>query len=128
MKYDEFLARVRERGAYSTNDEAELVCRAVLSALGNRLAGGEIKDLASPLPNELAGALLRQPQAGQAQSVNEFLQQVGDRLGVDTETAQWATIAVLTTVAGSIEGGQLNHLLSQLPSSYASLFGHPELA
>ncbi len=128
MKYDEFLATVRERGGYSTNDQAEHVSRAVISALGKRIAGGEITDLASQLPDEFADTLQAQPQPGQSQSVNEFLEQVGERLSEDTETARQDTTTVLTTVASSIEGGQLNHLLSQLPSSYASLFGHPELA
>jgi len=44
------------------------------------------------------------------------------------ETARWDASAVLSTVAEAVSGGQLNQILSQLPSEYALLFGKPDLA
>jgi hypothetical protein len=35
---------------------------------------------------------------------------------------------VLSTVAAAVSGGELNQVLSQLPSGYAVLFGKPALA
>lgn len=35
---------------------------------------------------------------------------------------------MLTTVGEAVTGGRLNQVLSQLPSSYAGLFGKPDLA
>lgn len=35
---------------------------------------------------------------------------------------------MLTTVADAVTGGQLNQVLTQLPASYAELFGKPELS
>jgi hypothetical protein len=35
---------------------------------------------------------------------------------------------VLSTLADAISGGELNQLLSQLPSGYATLFGRPGLS
>lgn len=35
---------------------------------------------------------------------------------------------MLSTVADAVSGGELDQLLSQLPSGYAPLFGKPDLA
>lgn len=126
MNLDEFLSKVRERGEYADRPEAERVTFAVLSTLGERLGGGEAKDLASQLPGDLAGAL---PTDGAAEGYGEeeFLRRVAERLGTTTEIARWDASAVLATVAESVTGGQLNQVLSRLPSRYAELFGKPEL-
>ncbi len=129
MRYDDFLAAVRDRGEYRDQQDAERVSRAVLGALGERLGGGEPEDLTAQLPDELSDVLLVQPRRGESVGAEEFLQRVGDQLDeAAPEPARWDSSAVLSTVAESIEGGELNHLLSQLPSGYATLFGHPELA
>jgi len=49
-------------------------------------------------------------------------------LSATEETARWDASAVLTTLADAITGGQLNQLLSQLATEFATLFGKPELA
>ncbi|GAB3292089.1 DUF2267 domain-containing protein [Parasphingorhabdus pacifica] len=67
--------------------------------------------------------------AGKQVGVEEFLREVATRLGTASiETARWDTSAVLSTLAEGISGGELNQLISDLPSGYAPLFGHPELA
>lgn len=53
---------------------------------------------------------------------------VSDQVGTHPATAEWDASAVLTTVADVIIGGQLNQILSVLPSGYATLFGKPDLA
>ena len=58
----------------------------------------------------------------------EFLRRVAIRLGATEETAIWDASAVLTTLAEAVTGGQLNQLLTQLPSGYAVLFGKPDLS
>lgn len=129
MKYHEFLAKIRQFGEYESQEEAERVTRTVLGVLGARLTGSEAKDLAAQLPDQMSDVLLVQSEPGQPLGVEEFLSEVAKRLGgASTETARWDASAVLTTVAQGIEGGQLNHVLSQLPTHYAPLFGHPELA
>lgn len=129
MKYDEFLAEVQQLGEYDSREEAERVTRAVLEMLAERLTGSEAEDLAAQLPDQMGDFLQTQSSAGRSLGVDEFLSEVAERLGgASAETARWDTSAVLTTVAKSIDGGQLNHVLSQLPTNYAVLFGHPELA
>jgi hypothetical protein len=44
MRYDEFLAQVRERGEYASRQEAEQTTRVVLGVLAGRLSAGEADD------------------------------------------------------------------------------------
>ncbi|MFH5822746.1 DUF2267 domain-containing protein [Georgenia sp. AZ-5] len=128
MRQDEFLAKVRERGEYADNAEAERVTRAVLGMLGERLTGAEADDLAAQLPGDLGDALRTAPQEGGTFGPDDFVARLASAVDATRETALWDASAVLTTVAEAISGGQLNQLLSQLQSGYAELFGKPELA
>lgn len=129
VKYDEFLARVRERGEYSSQDEARQVTEAVLGVLASRISPGEANDLASQLPGPLQHALT-DGEGKQAEKfgIKEFYQRVAQRTGARPRTALWDASAVLTTVADAVSGGELNQVLSQLPSGYAVLFGKADLA
>ncbi|WP_159940972.1 MULTISPECIES: DUF2267 domain-containing protein [unclassified Nocardiopsis] len=129
MHYDEFLKEVRELGEYETREEAEQVSHAVLGVLAPRLQANGAEHLVAQLPEPLGDAI-RQGELLEAESfgVEEFLNRVAAATGARPKTAEWDASAVLTTVAHRITGGQLNHILSQLPSGYAALFGKPELS
>lgn len=127
MRYDEFLAKVREHGEYADQAEADRTTRLVLGLLSQRLVDGERKDLAAQLPAELQEAVLTAaPQ--EAFGVEEFLRRVAHQLSATEETARWDASAVLTTLAEAVSGGELNQMLTQLPAGYAPLFGKPDLA
>ncbi len=128
MRYDEFLNKVKERGEYADAEEAEIVTRTVLGLLAQRLDPGEADDLAAQLPTQ-AGAALTSPD-GQAESfgVREFLDRIAEATNATEATAQWDASAVLTTVAEAVSGGELNDVLTQLPSGYAVLFGKATLS
>ncbi|MGV9223709.1 DUF2267 domain-containing protein [Streptomyces albogriseolus] len=129
MKYEGFLAHVRERGEYKDQSEAADVTNAVLEVLAQRISPGEVKDLASQLPGPLGEVLERAtPQQAQSFGIEEFHRRVAERTGARPRTAQWDASAVLTTVADAVTGGELNQIISQLPSSYAVLFGKVDLA
>lgn len=128
MKEHEFLANVRERGSYGDQTEAERVTRAVLRVLSERLPGGESAHLAAQLPGGLQDAMPDGDAPAPSYGVEEFVSRVATELGTTPEVAKWDASAVLTTVAESITGGQLNQVLSVLPSGYAVLFGKPDLA
>lgn len=129
MKYDGFLARVRELGEYNDQDEAADVTNAVLEVLAQRISPGEVKDLASQLPGPLRQVLEQAtPQQARSFGIEEFYRRVAERTRARPRTAQWDASAVLTTVADAVTGGELNQIISQLPSSYAVLFGKADLA
>ncbi|MEU6532213.1 DUF2267 domain-containing protein [Streptomyces sp. NPDC046928] len=129
MKYDGFLAQVRERGEYKDQGEAADVTSAVLEVLAQRISPGEVEDLASQMPGPLGQVLLQAtPEQTRSFGIEEFYDRVAERTNARPRTAQWDTSAVLTTVADAVTGGELNQIISQLPSSYAILFGKADLA
>ncbi|GAB3142706.1 DUF2267 domain-containing protein [Micromonospora sonneratiae] len=128
MKYDEFVARVRERGEYPDPYEAEQVTRLVLGVLAQRLSADEAEDLAAQLPLPAGAWLTEQRGPAAAFGVQEFLDRVAMGVGATGRTAQWDASAVLCTVAEAVSGGELNDILSQLPSGYAVLFGRASLS
>ncbi|MFD7996158.1 DUF2267 domain-containing protein [Streptomyces mexicanus] len=129
MQHHEFLARVRELGEYDSQDEAEKVTEAVLGVLAQRISPGEVEDLASQLPAPLGQTLAEaKPEQAESFGIEDFYRRVADRTGARPRTAEWDAGAVLTTLAGAISGGELNQILSQLPSGFAVLFGKADLA
>jgi uncharacterized protein (DUF2267 family) len=128
VKLDEFLARVRDRGEYHSPEEAEHVSVAVLWALACRITPEEADDLAAQLPAPLDEALHLDRGRPEPFGREEFLRRVAQQTGARPRTAEWDASAVLSTVADAVSGGQVDHLLSQLPSRYADLFGRPGLS
>lgn len=130
MTYREFLAAVRERGEYGDTSEVLDVTEAVLSTLGERLQPVSANHLADQLPIELAEVLVDAADTGPGRSwgVQEFVRRVAEATGDDEEDAHAHAEAVLTALAQTISGGELNRLISQLPTGYAELLGHTELA
>ncbi|MFD9187166.1 DUF2267 domain-containing protein [Streptomyces phaeochromogenes] len=113
MKYDGFLARVRERGEYTDQDEAADVSNAVLEVPAQRISPGEVKDLASQLPGPLGQVLDRAtPQQARSFGIEEFYRRVAERTHARPRTAQWDASAVLTTVADAVTGGTLERHVS----------------
>ncbi|WP_344277505.1 DUF2267 domain-containing protein [Actinomadura napierensis] len=128
MKYGQFIATVRDNGDYSGREEAERVTEAVLAVLRDRLTEEGADHLAAQLPEPLDE--LMRDRHGQAESYGsaEFCRRVAGMTGATERTAEWDADAVLSTVAGTVSGGELNHLLSQLPSGYAPFFGKNDLS
>ncbi|MBC2868587.1 DUF2267 domain-containing protein [Streptomyces mexicanus] len=129
MQHHEFLARVRELGEYGSQDEAAHVTEAVLQTLAERISPGEVDDLASQLPGTLGRTLAEaRPEQAESFGVQEFCRRISERTGARPRTAEWDAGAVLSTLAEAVSGGELNQILSQLPSGYAALFGKADLA
>jgi uncharacterized protein (DUF2267 family) len=122
------VARVEERGEYSGRAEAEEALRNVLEALGRRLTGAESRHVASQLPAELKPFLEQAPAPAEKLGPEQFIDHLSSVTGENRESAKWDASAVLTTLAEAVTGGQLNQILSELPSGFAVYFGKPELA
>ncbi|MGW0826136.1 DUF2267 domain-containing protein [Streptomyces sp. NPDC002845] len=129
MTFREFLAAVREQGEYGDTPEVLSVTEAVLSTLGERLQPSAANHLADQLPIELAEVLMdaANDYPGGNWGVQEFVRRVAQATGDDEETSHAHAEAVLTVLAQTVSGGELNKLISQLPAGYAELFGHTEL-
>lgn len=127
MKYGEFIAAVRDRGEYTSVEEADHVTRAVLYRLGERL-GGHAPHLADQLPRELQSAVRPPFENAPSHGIHEFLREISGELRATEESARWDASAVLSTTADAVSGGELNQILSQLPAAYAPLFGKADLA
>ncbi|MDN0196538.1 DUF2267 domain-containing protein [Streptomyces sp. S.PNR 29] len=126
MRSDEFLAQVRDRGEYYTQEEAEQVSTAVLWVLASRITPEEAADLAAQLPAPLDDALRLERGRPETFDREEFLRRVAQQTGARPRTAEWDASAVLCTVADAVSRGEVDHLLDQLPSDYRDLFGRLE--
>ncbi|SCF08297.1 Uncharacterized conserved protein, DUF2267 family [Micromonospora viridifaciens] len=128
MKYQEFVARVRERGEYDDAAEAQQVISVVVTCLAERLTPDEARQLGSQLPPEMGDVLKSAAGGAQRIGVTEFLRKVSDGIGATERTAEWDASAVLSTIADAVSGGELNDVVTQLPSGYAALFGRPNVS
>jgi uncharacterized protein (DUF2267 family) len=125
MTYEEFLATVRRHGGPGDNAHADQASRIVLASLGKRLAGGEPRDLASQLPQELQDPLLAHTGAAEtSDDLDEFLRRVAEKegYGCSPEQARSHARAVLGTITEFVSQGELEDLRAQLPAGYATLF------
>ena len=104
---------------------ARRALEAVLEALAERVAGGEVDDLAAALPDELRQPLARgrERTRGKAQrmSLDEFIARVAEREGVTDETALEHAQAVFTTLREVIPDKEWSDLLAELPRAYAEV-------
>ncbi len=123
MKYDEFIGQVSIRAAIDSRVLAERAVAATLETLGQRLIGGESKDLASQLPSEIA-VFLSQPDSGSGEtfSLDEFFWRVSQREGVDLTEATFHARVVIGLLSESVSMGEIQNVQAQLPDDFAKLF------
>ena len=118
---DEFLGRVAHHAGLE-RDSARRATDAVLETLAERIAGGEVDDLAERLPMELHPALQRGRDAigGQATrlALDAFVHRIAEREGVsDLEAARHAR-AVLLTLRETVGEDEFLDVTAQLPGDY----------
>ncbi|MFH9352182.1 DUF2267 domain-containing protein [Kitasatospora sp. NPDC017646] len=127
IRWEAFLDQVRERGEYSTPEEAERCARVVLALLGAHLVGAVRARLAARLPETLALVLLNPLQAAEPLSPERFVRATAAWIEGATEaTAPWDIGAVLSTVADAADDQLMEQVLLQLPPGYDVLFGRPD--
>jgi uncharacterized protein (DUF2267 family) len=121
MEPDEFIDRVSGRAGLD-RDGAERAANAVLETLAERIAGGEVDDLAESLPPPLRPALERGKSlsGGKARriSLDEFIARVAEREDVTWEEAVDHTRAVFATLREAVPDKEWSDLLAQLPRGY----------
>ncbi|MFA3873286.1 DUF2267 domain-containing protein [Streptomyces sp. MMCC 100] len=125
MRLDEFLTRVRDRGEFHSDDEAEQVTTAVLWVIASRVTPQEAAGLAAELPAPLDDALRLERGRPESFGREEFLRRVAQQTGARPRTAEWDAGAVLATLAEAVAPERVDQLLAHLPADCADLFGGP---
>lgn len=123
MKHDEFIGKVQHYARLPSRGDAEVATRATLETLGERLAGGEVKDLASQLPRGIAEYLYDGlAGVGERFSLPEFYQRISEREGEDLPQAVFHARAVIKVLSEAVTRGELNDVLAQLPEEFDRFF------
>ncbi|HEY2225285.1 DUF2267 domain-containing protein [Actinomycetospora sp.] len=127
MQEQEFITAVRESVGLPDNDSAGAAVRATLAVLGQRLSGGEGKDLASQLPGGLAEQI-PDDAPGQRFDVSSFYERVAEaeraegRDVTDAQARQHAR-AVAKGLETALTDGEWRNFTSQLPQDFADFLG-----
>lgn len=117
----QFIKQVQNRASLDSKDAAMKATRATLEVLGQRLFGGEPKDLAAQLPRELASCL-RQGPKNEAFDLSEFYERIGRKEGVEIGEASAHARAVIDVLCHAVTQGEIDDICSQLPEDFAALF------
>jgi uncharacterized protein (DUF2267 family) len=124
MQEHEFVAAVKESLGLPDNTSAERAVRATLTVLGQRLEGGETKDLASQLPGGLADALPDRG-AGERFDVDTFYRRVAEQEGdgVTVAQARQHAKAIAKGLETALTDGEWQNFTSQLPQDFQDFLG-----
>jgi uncharacterized protein (DUF2267 family) len=127
VDYERFLTIVEQWGGGLDRETAERATSATLTTLADRLAMDEARRLAAELPAEVYGFLWTTANAERL-DVDDFLERVADREGVDLPTAELHARAVFAAVRQGIDDHELEKLSATLPEGIrALLYDLPEL-
>lgn len=130
MQENEFYELVKQGSHADTIDRASVASEAVLETLGETLSGGEAEDVASQLPDDLAGVLENADHDGTGYDREESTQRVGEHLrGTDLEaedTERYAT-GVAAALAETLTEGELRNPKAQLDDDLRRLFEGTDL-
>jgi uncharacterized protein (DUF2267 family) len=128
MSAVEFAEHVAQYANLS-RPEAVRATRAVLETLGERISGGQVRDLAALLPHDLSQALLRgnaeSHDAARPLSLDEFLLRVAQREGVTVDEARQHSRAVVASLREAIPDKEFRDTAAQLPNEYTVLMARP---
>src|SRR5437660_4652088 len=92
-----------------------------LSALTDRLTGGEADDVASQLPKGIKEAMIPGIPEAEAFGLSEFIERVARRAGVTPEQAEVGARAVMTTLREAITEGEFKDMMAQLLEEFELL-------
>jgi uncharacterized protein (DUF2267 family) len=123
MQFHEFLGQVQSRARLSSLGDAETATRATFETLRERLAGGEPKDVAAQLPNEIA-KYFEAPNREEADrfDVQEFFRRVSERASIESQDAAFQSRAVLEVLQEAVSPGEVSDIREQLTDDYQQLF------
>jgi uncharacterized protein (DUF2267 family) len=123
-QYERFITTVQQKASIN-REAAERAAQATLQTLAERLSQGQARDLAAQLPEPLAGWLFTDSDAA-GFGLEEFLRRVGERLGVDVETAERYARAVFTALGRTVDRSEVADMTAELPQDFAPLMAEAE--
>jgi len=125
VDYISFLDAVAKRAGLPP-DEAATITGATLETLAERISGGQVRDLAAQLPEELRDYLRKEDELPQRLNAAEFVREVRARAGVDDQWASEGARAVFTTLRETVSGDELDDVVSELPKDIRELLQPPD--
>jgi uncharacterized protein (DUF2267 family) len=121
MTFDEFVGQVHNQIEASDTGEALSAIRATLQTLAERLHGEEAAHVAAQLPDEI-GAYMRLTKKNDIFDLEEFLERVRKREGVDIRDAAYHTRVVINVLSEALTQGEMDDVRGQLSDDYNPLF------
>ncbi|MFL5841008.1 MAG: DUF2267 domain-containing protein [Thermoleophilaceae bacterium] len=112
------LISIIEREGRLTHEQAERALHATLKTLGERLSGGEARDLAEELPDPFRPDLFDGDLA-QGFGIDEFLRRIAEREGVSEEDARRHARAVFAALGFVVSPEELHDMTAELPKEFA---------
>lgn len=128
MQEHEFVSAVQQSTDLPDQESAERAVRATLAVLGQRLAGGETKDLRGQLPGGLKEYLPAEG-GGERFDVSSFYERVAteEGEGVTVANARQHARATVKALEVALSDGEWTSFTAQLPSEYSDLLGTDEV-
>lgn len=123
MQPDEFFERVRNSGAVESEADAGAATQATLETLGERIGDSQAENLAASLPDELAAPLLEAtPDEAESFGLDEFLDRVSNRGGMEGSASLVGVRAVLDALADAADEDEVADAREQLPAEFDLAF------
>ncbi|SDP92252.1 Uncharacterized conserved protein, DUF2267 family [Actinopolyspora xinjiangensis] len=118
-----FLGQVGRRAELADGTEADRLARASIRALSERLAAGQLNDLAPALPPELREELYGFGGQAVAFDKDTFLDQVSGEIDtVDLDEVERRVEAVFEVLLRWIPDEEIEDTVAQLPPDLADMF------
>jgi uncharacterized protein (DUF2267 family) len=112
-----FIDSVARRSGTSPQ-QAEALTRATLRTLAERIGGGEARDLAVQLPEELRAYIFVPDESADRFGLDIFVERVSGRAEVDNPQAEAGVRAVFETLREAVTPGEYDEIISHLPAQF----------
>ncbi|MCK6527871.1 DUF2267 domain-containing protein [Myxococcota bacterium] len=122
MQTREFLEKVRERSHLPNLGETEILCRAVLGVLAERMTQDEARGLAEALPAAIQEMVLERAGIYDPRSEPDLIREIAAEQQIPEDEARRQTRDVLHVVSEAVGDDHLMDLLGRLPDNLRRLF------
>lgn len=126
MQHDAFIGQVQQRAQLASRGEAEAATRAAMETLGERVPEQLADHVAAQLPQEIGENFRRTEVLGGAGTgerfdLNEFVQRMSNRAGMDEPKATYAARVVFEVMREATQGGVMDKVRDALPEQLRNM-------